>query len=85
MIELGRFVTRKEAFNPTEVFKFIMSMFNLTAQQQKSDLSFQIVDKLVNLNNREELKTSELDLMDQQEHNLDNKVCVKLSHLKAAI
>ena len=31
------------------------------------------------------LKTSELDLMNQQEHNLDNKVCVKLSHLKAAI
>ena len=64
MIELGRFVTRKEAFNPTEVFKFIMSMFNLTAQQQKSDLSFQIVDKLVNLNNREELKTSELQLIE---------------------
>ena len=35
------------------------------------------------------LNTSELDLMDQQEHNLDNKVYVKLSHLnfilKAAI
>ena len=35
------------------------------------------------------LKTSELDLMNQQEHNLDNKVYVKLSHLnfilKAAI
>ena len=41
-----------------------MSMFNLTAQQQKSDLSFQIVDKLVNLNNREELKTSELELIE---------------------
>ena len=32
MIELGRFVTRKEAFNPVDVFNFILSMFNLTAQ-----------------------------------------------------
>ena len=40
MIEQGKFLTRKQEFNPLDIFKFIESIFSKTAQLQKTSLSF---------------------------------------------
>ena len=34
MIEMGRFVSRKETFSPSQTLKFIMEVFQLQAAQQ---------------------------------------------------